>query len=158
MTGCSIKSITDHICVKTRRLTRRSEYKKQTTTSLVKELNLWWIKKDNIFPLMSWRRSRKSHVVCCCQDVFGTQRRKNTQNHWFHSQAASCTQMKTLETNANLQRYTDCPADWCKCECHSLRPEEEGGEEEDTEEEDEQEEEPGQREVVSVGLEKTEQV
>lgn len=22
---------------------------------------------------------------------------------------------------ANLQRYSDCPADWCKCECHSLR-------------------------------------
>lgn len=48
MTDSSIKSITDHICVKTRRLTRRSEYKKQTTTSLVKELKLWRIKKDNI--------------------------------------------------------------------------------------------------------------
>lgn len=23
--------------------------------------------------------------------------------------------------SANLQRYTDCPADLCKCECHSLR-------------------------------------
>lgn len=28
--------------------------------------------------------------------------------------------------SANLQRYTDCPADWCKCECHSLRPKAEG--------------------------------
>ena len=26
---------------------------------------------------------------------------------------------------SNLQRYTDCPVDWCKCECHSLSPVEE---------------------------------
>lgn len=47
--------------------------------------------------------------------------------------------MKTLETNANLQRYTDCPADWCKCECHSLRPEEEEEAEEDKEDDEEEE-------------------
>lgn len=31
---------------------------------------------------------------------------------------------------ANLQRYSDCPADWYKCECHSLSPAEEEEEEE----------------------------
>lgn len=29
------------------------------------------------------------------------------------------------QSKANLQIYSDCPADWCKCECHPLSPEEE---------------------------------
>lgn len=48
-------------------------------------------------------------------------------------------------TAADLQRDSDCPADWCKCECHSLSP----GEEEEPRHEEAAEEE----EFVSVRLE-----
>lgn len=30
-----------------------------------------------------------------------------------------------VRTKADLQVGSDCPADWCKCECHCLSPEEE---------------------------------
>ncbi|KAF0044193.1 hypothetical protein F2P81_003351 [Scophthalmus maximus] len=31
------------------------------------------------------------------------------------------------EATSNLQRHSDCPADWCKCDCRSLSPEKERG-------------------------------
>lgn len=51
-----------------------------------------------------------------------------------HFQAASCTQMKNKKADrgteperhsADLQRHSDCPADWCTPQRHSLSPEEE---------------------------------
>lgn len=50
--------------------------------------------------------------------------------------------------DANLQRDSDCPADWCKCEYHSLSPQEEEEEEEQGVKASEE------KECVNVSLEK----
>lgn len=39
--------------------------------------------------------------------------------------------MRRPDRGANLQRHSDCPGDWCRCECHSLKTEEEEREEEE---------------------------
>lgn len=40
---------------------------------------------------------------------------------------AAMVVMRRSDSGANLQRHRDCPADWCTCECHSLKTEEEEG-------------------------------
>ena len=44
------------------------------------------------------------------------------QNFHIGASLDESKEEKTDSNTANLQRYTDCPVDWCKCECHSLCP------------------------------------
>lgn len=75
-------------------------------------LRLW---AGHLHVLLSWGESWICLLPSKCSSVLV----------WRSSTETQSVGRDVDRSWANLRRDSDCPSDWCKCECQSLRPEEE---------------------------------